>query len=115
MNTPMQTVTIKTIALISLGLASILSCSCGKLETKQYTGDPITLEGPREPITLERPGYSNRPYKKQQVDTEPAATTPLNIQAVAEPSITAPAASPSIFNTPDDLSLPTENQISDRL
>lgn len=104
---------------ITSGLFILLLSSCGPLDPVESPNPPPY---PSEPVQLERPAHSDRPYREGT--TSPPAPLllpePLPIPAtptVLEPTpgIKPPVATSNIFHTPDDLALPTEDQISDGL
>ena len=96
----MQKIILQLPLFFCLGLISALSCSCSSSEPAAYTGGPITLE---------RPGYSTRPYRIQAPQPQQATSNPA---ILVRPTIPKPALTPNIFHTPNDISLPTENQFA---
>ena len=102
---------------ITLCIPSCFTLSCSN-SSDDHTGEPVTIEG--EAITIERPDYDNRPYrqhpdyqtkKPQPSTTRQAQTTkaPKSLHANLQSYVN----SPNIFSTPDELNIPTKNQVTE--
>lgn len=92
-----------TLFILTTITSSLSSCSNSK---KEYKVDPIVLQ---------RPSYSQRPYRTANENTAAAIPTPQATPILVKPKTTHPVVNPSIFHTPNDISLPTENQVSSGL
>ena len=94
--------TLKALSLRSLAALALLTSSCSDLAPTTHS--PQYTDGT---ITLERPAYSNRPYRENQKPAAIAKVRNFNTNAPAELDFGTPTQSPVPFLPQSSASLPT--------